>query len=69
MCDINGGIVKDDAAIFQCDNTVAVCYSHIDIVMDCRFLRNPHWEPDLRAKDGRDVDVDNYVAADERFDD
>ncbi|MFT4699828.1 MAG: UPF0042 nucleotide-binding protein [Yoonia sp.] len=41
----------------------------LDIVMDCRFLRNPHWEPDLRAKDGRDVDVDNYVAADERFDD
>jgi UPF0042 nucleotide-binding protein len=40
----------------------------LDIVMDCRFLRNPHWEPDLRAKDGRDADVYNYVAADERFD-
>lgn len=39
----------------------------LDIVMDCRFLRNPHWDPDLRAKDGRDADVYDYVAADDRF--
>lgn len=41
----------------------------LDIVMDCRFLRNPHWDPALRAKDGRDADVDAYVAEDKRFDD
>jgi UPF0042 nucleotide-binding protein len=41
----------------------------MDIVMDCRFLRNPHWDADLRARDGRDDDVAAYVAADPRFDD
>ncbi len=39
----------------------------LDVVMDCRFLRNPHWEPALRAKDGRDVEVDAYVAQDPLF--
>ncbi|MDX8354076.1 RNase adapter RapZ [Cognatiyoonia sp. IB215182] len=39
----------------------------LDIVIDCRFLRNPHWEPDLRARDGRDPDVASYVAGDTRF--
>ncbi|MEO1640762.1 MAG: RNase adapter RapZ [Pseudomonadota bacterium] len=39
----------------------------MDIVMDCRFLQNPHWEEHLRAKDGRDPDVAAYVAADPRF--
>ena len=40
----------------------------MDIVMDCRFLRNPHWDEALRARDGRDADVAAYVAADPRFD-
>ena len=40
----------------------------LDIVMDCRFLRNPHWDPALRSKDGRDDAVYEYVAADDRFD-
>jgi UPF0042 nucleotide-binding protein len=40
----------------------------MDIVMDCRFLRNPHWDDQLRARDGRDADVAAYVAADPRFD-
>jgi UPF0042 nucleotide-binding protein len=39
----------------------------LDIVMDCRFLRNPHWDPALRAKDGRDDAVYDYVAEDARF--
>ncbi|MEL6682440.1 MAG: RNase adapter RapZ [Pseudomonadota bacterium] len=39
----------------------------LDIVMDCRFLRNPHWDPDLRALDGRAPAVLDYVLADERF--
>jgi len=37
------------------------------IVMDCRFLRNPHWDKLLRGKDGRDPAVDAHVAADPRF--
>ncbi len=39
----------------------------MDIVMDCRFLRNPHWEEDLRNLDGRDAAVAAYVLADPRF--
>ena len=39
----------------------------LDIVMDCRFLRNPHWEPTLRTMDGRDKAVADYVQGDPRF--
>ena len=35
-----------------------------DLVFDCRFLRNPHWEPGLRPLDGRDPSVQAYIAAD-----
>jgi UPF0042 nucleotide-binding protein len=38
-----------------------------DMVIDCRFLRNPHWEPSLRPLDGRDAAVDAHVAADPLF--
>ena len=37
-----------------------------DMVFDCRFLRNPHWEPELRAKTGLDPAVAHYVAQDPR---
>ena len=40
----------------------------LDLVIDCRFLRNPHWQPELRPLDGRDAEVDAHVAADPRFD-
>jgi len=36
-----------------------------DLVVDCRFLPNPHWEPTLRAQTGLDQDVRNYVLAQE----
>lgn len=36
----------------------------IDMVFDCRFLANPHWDPDLRPLDGRDARVAAHVAAD-----
>lgn len=39
----------------------------LDIVMDCRFLRNPHWHEALRGLDGRDGAVADYVMADPRF--
>lgn len=39
----------------------------VDMMFDCRFLANPHWEPALRPLDGRDAAVQNYVASDPRF--
>ncbi|MBL4768322.1 MAG: RNase adapter RapZ [Rhodobacteraceae bacterium] len=39
----------------------------MDIVFDCRFLANPHWQPDLRKLDGRNPKVAAYVATDARF--
>ncbi len=38
----------------------------LDLVFDCRFMRNPHWEPHLRERDGRDPEVQDYVTADPR---
>ncbi len=37
-----------------------------DMVIDCRFLDNPHWQPQLRARDGQDAEVAAFVAADPR---
>ena len=38
-----------------------------DIVLDVRFLRNPHWDLDLRPLTGLDAAVAAYVAADEGY--
>lgn len=38
-----------------------------DMVFDCRFLRNPHWVEHLRPQDGRNSDVQDYVAEDPHF--
>tara|TARA_R110002049_G_scaffold66786_2_gene174078 strand:+ start:702 stop:1595 length:894 start_codon:yes stop_codon:yes gene_type:complete len=35
-----------------------------DMVFDCRFLRNPFWEPSLRHLNGTDVAVARYVSQD-----
>jgi UPF0042 nucleotide-binding protein len=32
-----------------------------DLVVDARFLPNPHWIPELRPKSGQDADVSAYV--------
>ncbi|MEY3346700.1 MAG: hypothetical protein RL255_313 [Actinomycetota bacterium] len=32
-----------------------------DLVMDCRFIPNPHWQPELRPKNGLDSDVSKAV--------
>ncbi|MTE01982.1 RNase adapter RapZ [Paracoccus sp. YIM 132242] len=39
----------------------------IDMMFDCRFLTNPHWEPALRPLTGRDMAVQDYVGGDSRF--
>ena len=35
-----------------------------DLMFDMRFLRNPHWVPDLKPKSGLDSDVAAYVTED-----
>ncbi|MGL4239463.1 RNase adapter RapZ [Tabrizicola sp.] len=39
----------------------------IDMIFDCRFLTNPHWQAALRPLDGRDPVVERFVRADPRF--
>ena len=34
-----------------------------DLVVDCRFLPNPHWVPELRPQTGLDEQVRDYVLA------
>lgn len=38
-----------------------------DIVLDMRFLRNPHWEKDLRDLTGLDQAVGDHIAGDEAY--
>ena len=38
----------------------------MDMVFDCRFLRNPYWNPALRSLDGRAVEVADYIFEDGR---
>ena len=33
----------------------------VDLVLDCRFLPNPHWIPELRPQTGLDAPVRDYV--------
>jgi len=39
----------------------------VDMVYDCRFLKNPYWEPSLRALNGTDPQVAAHVATDPRY--
>jgi UPF0042 nucleotide-binding protein len=39
----------------------------VDMIFDCRFLKNPYWAPALRALDGRDPQVAAHIADDPRF--
>ncbi|MGH9305510.1 MAG: RNase adapter RapZ [Acidimicrobiales bacterium] len=38
----------------------------VDLVMDCRFLPNPHWVDDLRPRTGLEAPVRDYVMAQEQ---
>lgn len=38
-----------------------------DLVFDVRFLRNPHYDPDLRERNGTETTVANYVAEDKVY--
>lgn len=39
-----------------------------DMVLDCRFLANPHWVPELRALSGLNISVRDHVQHDPRYD-
>ena len=39
----------------------------VDMMIDCRFLRNPHWEPSLRSLTGLAPAVADYVSEDPLF--
>ncbi len=38
-----------------------------DMVLDCRFLRNPYWQADLRRLDGRHARIQGFVREDPLF--
>ncbi len=38
----------------------------LDMVFDCRFLKNPHWEPELRSANGQNAQVGAYIESDPR---
>jgi len=38
-----------------------------DMTLDCRFLKNPHWQDELRDKTGLDSSVSEFVANDPKF--
>lgn len=40
-----------------------------DLVFDVRFLKNPHYDNDLRSQSGKDASVQSYITADPAFDD
>ena len=37
------------------------------MTLDCRFLKNPHWQDELRDKTGLDPSVSEFVASDPKF--
>lgn len=37
------------------------------MVVDARFLKNPHYDPGLRSLSGRDAAAGEYIAADPEF--
>ena len=39
-----------------------------DLMFDMRFLRNPHWDDELRPKTGLDPEVAAYIMADPAYD-
>lgn len=42
--------------------------NNVDLVFDMRFLRNPHWDDNLRPLTGLDNSVADYIRADGEYD-
>ena len=41
--------------------------SGVDMIFDCRFLKNPNWEDGLKNLNGTDVEVKDYLRKDESW--
>ena len=41
--------------------------NNVDLIFDMRFLRNPHWDDNLRPKTGLDADVAHYIQQDPEY--
>ena len=41
--------------------------SGLDMIFDCRFLKNPNWEDDLKNLNGTDAKVKNYLYKDKSW--
>lgn len=59
-------LFADDAAFGMQTSVVSFGYKHgipldVDLVLDCRFLPNPHWVDELRPLTGLDAPVRDYV--------
>ncbi|WP_017593662.1 RNase adapter RapZ [Nocardiopsis potens] len=62
------GFFGDSEEVRTRANVVSFGFKHglpvdADLVLDCRFLPNPHWVPELRPMTGRDEPVRDYVLA------
>ena len=65
---IEGEFAVDSDITSMSVRVVSFGYKHglpldVDVVMDCRFLPNPHWVEDLRPLTGRDPEVGAYLEA------
>lgn len=57
---------RDDGRLGMQTSVVSFGYKHglpldVDLVLDCRFLPNPHWVDELRPFTGLDAPVRDYV--------
>ncbi|WP_460858885.1 RNase adapter RapZ [Nocardiopsis coralliicola] len=62
------GFFGDSEEVRPRANIVSFGFKHglpvdADLVLDCRYLPNPHWVPELRPMTGRDAPVREYVLA------
>lgn len=63
---VQGSFATDQAGVRMRTSIVSFGYKHglprdVDMVVDCRFLPNPFWVPDLRPLTGMDEPVRDYV--------
>ena len=57
---------KNDGAVGVRINVLSFGYKYgipvdADLVLDCRFIPNPHWVPELRSQTGQSPEVSSYV--------
>ena len=56
--------VRELSLLFQSFGFKHGVPSEADFIFDARCLPNPHWQPELKALDGRDQAVQDYLSAD-----